>query len=46
MGGEHAVALGGSGGIYTWGSDRQSRSGGRPAGAVQVVPIGQIELRD
>jgi alpha-tubulin suppressor-like RCC1 family protein len=44
VGGEHAVALHDTGNIYTWGSDRQSRSGGRPTGAVQVVPIGRIVL--
>lgn len=44
VGGEHAVALHDTGNIYTWGSDRQNRSGGRPTGAVQVVPIGQIVL--
>jgi alpha-tubulin suppressor-like RCC1 family protein len=46
VGGEHAVGIRESGGISTWGSDRQSRSGGRPTGAVQVVPIGAIELRE
>jgi len=44
VGGEHAVGVRESGGIYTWGSDGQSRSGGRPTGAVQVVPIGAVIL--
>ncbi len=44
VGGEHAVGIRENDGISTWGSDRQSRSGGRPTGAVQVVPIGAIGL--
>lgn len=44
IGGEHAAGIRGNGGVYTWGSDAQSRSGGRPTGAVQVVPIGLLPL--
>jgi len=43
-GGEHAAGIRDDGELSTWGSDRRSRSGGRPTGAVQVFPIGPVEL--